>query len=84
VKGLTSLTFFVICCVSLVSAQDFSIKKHVISNGGGISINAGYKLEGTIGQHITQQSQGGGFSVKSGFWHSNIPLPELIFTNSFE
>ncbi len=83
-----SISFLLLCLFgSLVAqAQNFSMKKYVISNGGEIIADAtsGYKINGTIGQPTTAISQGNGFLVKSGFWQLSTSKPELIFNNSFE
>lgn len=78
--------YFIACLLILITSLSFSgngyqIKKHVISNSAQISEGSGYKLTGTTGQPIIDQSSSGSYRIRSGFWHRNA---DLIFKNSFE
>ena len=68
---------------SSIAGNGYSIPKHTISNGGGESTGGSYKVNGSIAQILTADSQGGAFSVNSGFWQSSINT-DIIFKNSFE
>ena len=51
------------------SGGNFAIQKSVISGGGGQSAGGSFSVVGTAGQSIAgSTSQGGQFSVASGFW----------------
>ena len=68
------------------SGGDLEITKSTIDNGGSASMEGDYSLTGTIGQHdaSTQTSNGGDFSLASGFWATVQPPKSLIFSDSFE
>lgn len=54
---------------------NYTITQSVIANGGGTSASAGntYQVEGTIGQAMAGvTSTGANYSVKSGFWTSQL------------
>ena len=68
------------------SGGDFEATKSTIDNGGGTSSGGDFSLTGSIGQHdaATQSSNGGDFSLASGFWASAQPPQNTIFSDGFE
>ncbi len=66
------------------SSASFRLERSVIGGGGGRSASASYRIEGTIGQGITQPSGAGSptYRVWSGFWPGlyriELPLHRLI------
>ncbi|MEM1091205.1 MAG: hypothetical protein AAGI67_12550 [Pseudomonadota bacterium] len=63
----------------------FEIRRSVIAGGGGQGAGGDFVLTGTAGQPATQESAGGDFTVRAGFWaQENVVRPELIFANGFE
>lgn len=48
---------------------DYKLDQSVIAAGGGTAASGAFSLTGTIGQTIAgTDSNGGGYSLKSGFW----------------
>ncbi|MEM6575034.1 MAG: hypothetical protein AAF736_12235 [Pseudomonadota bacterium] len=67
------------------SGGGFDIRRSVIAGGGGQAAGGDFSLTGTAGQPATQESAGGDFTVRAGFWaQENVVRPELIFANGFE
>ncbi len=62
--------------VAAVKAQtggNYTITQSVIAGGGGTSVGNTYQVEGTIGQALAGvTSNGPSYSVKSGFWTSQL------------
>jgi len=84
-KKSFSLFLVLLCTLSPVIAGDvFTIKRYVIGSGGGISSHDNLKVSGTVGQTVSGKSEGGVFSIQSGYWHGLNNTSDLIFKNSFE
>ena len=70
-----------------VSWSQLASNKHSINNGGSPMTGGSFVLKSSIGQADASVIQAGGtFTLNGGFWHQldTTPLPEIIFTNSFE
>ena len=72
-------------------AQPYEIKRFTINNGGKSmkSDNNQYEMNSSIGQVDASKPQtddSSQYKLTGGFWHknNNLPLPDLIFKNSFE
>ncbi|NOT49298.1 MAG: VCBS repeat-containing protein, partial [Acidobacteria bacterium] len=66
-----SPVLFILVLSSIVFAQSggqFAIKKSVIAGGGGRSSGGTYTADGTIGQPVVGENNGGNFRLNSGFW----------------
>lgn len=69
------------------SAGDFSIEASAISAGGGQIRSAGgcLTIDASVGQEIAGMSEGGPFSMRSGFWPAVGDRPtDSLFNNGFE
>ncbi len=56
-------------CTCSAQAQPFSIDRHTVDCGGGVSSGGSFELTGTIGQHDAGGfSAGGGYELAGGFW----------------
>ena len=55
------------------SGGSFNLPQTVIAGGGGSSTGGTNEITGTIGQHLTGQSSGGGFAIEGGFWPGAVP-----------
>ncbi|MEM7704391.1 MAG: hypothetical protein AAF358_02505 [Pseudomonadota bacterium] len=82
---LACAAVFVACGALAQSGGGFDIRRSVIAGGGGQAAGGDFSLTGTAGQPATQESAGGDFVVRAGFWaQENVVRPELIFANGFE
>ena len=86
---ISSKTLFflaVLMTFSSILAQDYQIKRHLISDGGersSFSNDAGFAVTGSIGQTVVGVSNSavGNYTVKGGFWPADR---DLIFSDGFE
>src|SRR3989442_14730717 len=51
------------------------LNQNVVAGGGGTSSSGPFKIEGTVGQSVTNISTGGFFFLPSGFLPSTPPPP---------
>lgn len=82
-------TMIVMCqsASSQSSGGDYTLLKHSISPGGGVTSDnmATYRLTGTIGQIVaSQRNTINEYSLTTGFWQPLEPLPDFLFSDSFE
>ena len=76
-------TWLLICLlmtIGTLGAQNFQLKRSLISSGGPSS-GGGYELNSSMGQVITEQSVGAEYELHAGYWQLNN---DLIFKNKFE
>ncbi|MGB7209090.1 MAG: hypothetical protein WBD27_10560, partial [Pyrinomonadaceae bacterium] len=59
---------------SAQSGGQFAIKKSVIAGGGGRSLGGTFTSDGTIGQPVAGENNGGSFRLNSGFWAGGQPV----------
>src|SRR2546422_6646998 len=52
--------------------------QNVVAGGGGTSSSGPFKIEGTVGQSVTNISTGGSFSLQSGFWPAIAPVTSAL------
>ncbi len=50
------------------SRSNYTLPQTVLAGGGGESSGGSFATQGTIGQSVTGVSNGGGFTLESGFW----------------
>jgi hypothetical protein len=69
------------------NAAEFAIEASVIAAGGGHSSSAGgcLAVDASVGQDIAGLSEGGSFSLRSGFWPAVGDRPtDALFNNGFQ
>jgi len=63
----------------------YSLNKHTIDSGGGISAGGTYRLHGTIGQPDAGRLESGNYVLEGGFWASpSAQIADLLFADDFE
>ncbi len=88
-KGCLFIASLFLACVNLPClAQNYSIDWYKVAGGGGVSTNAIYQVNGTIGQpDASGVMMGGSYSVIGGFWSlidvvQTPGLPNLIISRA--
>jgi hypothetical protein len=61
------------------SSANFNLNWSTMAGGGGESTSATYRVEGSIGQSLTELSSSGDYRVQSGFWQAHIAEPSTIY-----
>jgi hypothetical protein len=56
---------------------DSRVERYVIAAGGGESSSGNFRVHGTIGQPTVAVLSGGGFTLRGGFWHAEVPPSTL-------
>jgi hypothetical protein len=77
----------VLVLAAVAKAGDFAIEASVIAAGGGHSSSAGgcLTVDASIGHDTTGLSEGGSFSMRSGFWPALGDRPtDSLFNNGFQ
>lgn len=73
------------CLLATPTAADYELTRAAVTNGGTSQATAGnHTLGSTIGQPASATSQGGGYTLVTGFWSRDLPRPDAMFSNSFE
>lgn len=63
----------------------YRLDTYTIDNGGGVSSDARYRLQGSVGQHDAQPAAADArYRLQGGFWPQAGPLGTSIFKSSFE
>ncbi len=55
----------------------YDLNWNTVDGGGERSTGGNYTLEGTIGQHDAGTVNGGHYTLKGGFWITNVPIPNV-------
>ncbi len=72
---VAALAMLTIGAVALAqSSASFDLSWHTTGNGGGKSVSANYRVNGTIGQHIASHPVSGSasFQVSGGYWFAQV------------
>ncbi len=83
------VVFWMVLASTSVLAQssggNYTLEKHSIDGGGGVSTGGSYSLQGTIGQPDAGRLEGGSYVIEGGFWASaSGQTADLLFADSFE
>jgi hypothetical protein len=63
----------------------YRLDTYTIDNGGGVSSDVRYRLQGSIGQSDAQPAASDArYRLQGGFWPAVIPPEVLIFRSGFE
>ncbi len=81
-----ALWMAVLALAAVGSAHALEITSYTVDSGGGESVSARYRLQGTVGQPDAHPSLSARFSVDGGFWPASESSPQTdpVFANSFE
>jgi len=80
-----ALRLFIVCLlVNTQAIATYSVTKHTIINGGGLSTGDNYQVVGSLGQkEAVHAGSGNDYQLAPGFWAANNN-DDLIFRNGFE